>query len=687
MIIQEMLIVLPILLAVVLFLVPTGKAQTVLVRSGAILVALFSLVLVYLSCNGVAAWWISFFSQHTTNYDTFLSIRDWFLSCLQPHNLWLDHIGFDHWALGGDILIFLLVMYLGIKARKWWAVVLMLAQFIPLMVFEFGEFALSGKGSIPESVHQVITRLEQSAYNHAFAIPNHLYTDNLSLIMAVIIGVVGGLIAIFAIPYMREFHQKHLEVKDRRPFFFGVIFLFLGAMFGIVFSDHLLWLYFFWEVTTLCSFLLIGYKGNPESVNNAFRALILNLVGGIGFVIAIYVFFFTNRSLSLGLLIASPGSFALVPAACLAFAGLAKAAQMPFSSWLLGAMVAPTPVSALLHSSTMVKAGVFLILKMATVFMGTTIGLLVASVGAVTFLGTSLMAIAQNDAKKVLAYSTIANLGLIVFCAGIGTAWAIWAAVLLIVFHAITKCLLFLCVGALENKSGSRDIERMDALIARAPLLAILMLAGMAGMFILPFGMLVSKWAVIRTLADASAWMTVFVAFGSAATAFFWLKWMGRLISVPTHPTERLTYTWDEKFSLSTLAVLMVIACAFFNKLSNAWVAPYISDVSGFGLPSFGLNNLGTIIGLLVLVLFLPVVLDLFSHSKSRQIGPYLSGANSADCWQYQGAQDASFGISNRNYYLAPYFGEAVLFRPTLIISIVILVVLAAMSFMAGGSL
>jgi ech hydrogenase subunit A len=518
--------------------------------------------------------------------------------------------------------------------------------------------------------------------------PAHLYTDNLSLIMAVIIGIVGGLIAIFAVPYMREFHQKHREVKDRRGFFFAVIFLFLGAMFGIVFSDHLLWLYFFWEITTLCSFLLIGYKGNQESVNNAFRALILNLVGSLGFVIAIYVFFYTNRSVSLAHLIASPTGFTLIPAAALAFAGLAKAAQMPFSSWLLGAMVAPTPVSALLHSSTMVKAGVFLILKLATAFGGTVVGTLVASVGAVTFLGTSLMAIAQNDAKKVLAYSTIANLGLIVFCAGIGTAWAIWAAVLLIVFHAITKCLLFLCVGALENKSGSRDIERMDALIARAPLLSLLMLAGMAGMFILPFGMLVSKWAVLKTLVLAQPVMTGFVAFGSAATAFFWLKWMGRLISVPAHPTECLAYTWDEKLSLSILVVLMILACAFFYQLSVVWVAPYIEAVTGFGLPPFGINNLGTIIGLLVLVLFLPLILDLFKKGTSRQVGPYLSGANSPDRWQYQGAQDAAFGISNRNYYLTPYFGEQVLFRPTLVISIVLLVVMAvSCALLPGGGL
>ena len=256
MIIQEMLIVLPILLAVVLFLVPTGKAQTILVRSGAAVVAILAMALIYLSCSGVAEGWIAYFSQHLTDYDTFLRVREWFLSCVAPQNLWLDHIGFDHWALAGDILIFLLVMVLGIKWKKWWAVVLMVAQFIPLMIFEFGKFSFFGE--VAEPVHQVIARLERSAMGHDFAIPSHLYTDNLSLIMAVIIGIVGGLIAIFAVPYMREFHQKHLEVKDRRPFFFGVIFLFLGAMFGIVFSDHLLWLYFFWEVTTLCSFLLIG---------------------------------------------------------------------------------------------------------------------------------------------------------------------------------------------------------------------------------------------------------------------------------------------------------------------------------------------------------------------------------------------------------------------------------------------
>src|SRR5262249_19192293 len=151
-------------------------------------------------------------------------------------------------------------------------------------------------------------------------------------------------------------------------------------------------------------------------------------------------------------------------------------AQLPFSSWLLGAMVAPTPVSALLHSSTMVKAGVYLVLRMAPLIAGATVGLLVAFVGAITFLVASLAAITTSDAKRVLAYSTVANLGLIILCGGIGTEAAVWAGVLLILFHAVAKCLLFLCVGVVEQRVHSRDIEAMSGLIKQMPRVAVMML-------------------------------------------------------------------------------------------------------------------------------------------------------------------------------------------------------------------
>src|ERR1019366_5252648 len=161
---------------------------------------------------------------------------------------------------------------------------------------------------------------------------------------------------------------------------------------------------------------------------NALRALVMNLAGGLAFALAVVWCEKQAGNIELQALIASKQSIVLLPAALLCFAGITKSAQLPFSSWLLGAMVAPTPVSALLHSSTMVKAGVYLIVRMAPVITGTTVGLMVAMVGAVTFLAGSLAAITTSDAKKVLAYSTVANLGLIVLCGGIGTAAAVWAA-------------------------------------------------------------------------------------------------------------------------------------------------------------------------------------------------------------------------------------------------------------------
>ena len=304
-----------------------------------------------------------------------------------------------------------------------------------------------------------------------------------------------------------------------------------------------MWLFLFWEITTLCSFLLIGYTGTEEARQNALRALVMNLAGGLAFALAIVWFHRQSGSIELQALITSKHSLALLPAALLCFAGITKSAQLPFSSWLLGAMVAPTPVSALLHSSTMVKAGVYLVLRMAPVITGTTVGLMVAMVGAVTFLAGSLAAITTSDAKKVLAWSTVANLGLIVMCGGIGTYQAVWAGVLLIIFHALAKCLLFLCVGVVEQRLHSRDIEAMSGLVLNMPKVGVMMLIGMAGMFLAPFGMLISKWAVLKAVVDAYPALSVFIVFGSAATLFFWVKWMGKLLEV-VQPRESAEGRW-----------------------------------------------------------------------------------------------------------------------------------------------
>ncbi len=187
-----------------------------------------------------------------------------------------------------------------------------------------------------------------------------LYGDQFSMIMCMVISIIGSLICVYGLAYMKE-HEHHLKLASSRQgrFFFFMV-LFLGAMNGLVFSNNLLWLYFFWEVTTFCSFMLIKHDDTEIAVKNATRALWMNMLGGVAFVFAMIIFRSQGMPLSLQEIITaeSASKLMLLPVGLLCFAGFTKAAQVPFQSWLCGAMVAPTPVSALLHSSTMVKAGV-----------------------------------------------------------------------------------------------------------------------------------------------------------------------------------------------------------------------------------------------------------------------------------------------------------------------------------------
>ena len=354
-----------------------------------------------------------------------------------------EPIGLAMFAI--EMVIAVFILYMGIRYGNYLVVGLIVLQSLAMIGFE-------------------------TLYSKGIDVRYNLFIDQLSLIMALIIGIIGTLICIYALGYMKDFHEHNAGVSDRRSWFFCILFVFISEMFGLVFSNNIVWVYFFWEITTLCSFLLIGYTKTGEATSNAFSALWMNLLGGVAFVAAIiYLATAGNGVMGIDALLASGKVIALIPAALIGFAGLTKAAQLPFSSWLVGAMVAPTPVSALLHSSTMVKAGVYIIVRLAPVFHATFTGYTLALVGALTFLIASGIAISRSNAKQVLAYSTIANLGLIVACAGIGTYEAIWAAILLIIFHAISKSLLFLAVGTVEHRIASRDIEDMKGLIVRMP--------------------------------------------------------------------------------------------------------------------------------------------------------------------------------------------------------------------------
>lgn len=497
-------------------------------------------------------------------------------------------------------------------------------------------------------------------YGESLRCASNLFVDNLSLIMALIIGIIGSLICIYSVGYMKDFQHHHHELPDRRNFFFFILFAFLSAMFGVVFSNNLMWLYFFWEVTTICSFLLIGFKGDEISINNAFKALLINLGGGVFFLGGVIGVFMTAHTIELQSLLQLSPSLALIPLIGLGVAGLTKSAQMPFSGWLLGAMVAPTPVSALLHSSTMVKAGVYLLIKLAPLYQNSLAGVWLSLIGGFTFLITSILAISQSDAKRVLAYSTIANLGLIVLCAGIGTNEAVWAGILLIIFHAVAKGLLFLCVGVVEHKMGDRNIETMEGMAAAMPNMTWLMLIGMSGMFLAPFGMLISKWAVLKAIVDSNPILSILLVYGSAATLFFWVKWMGKLVGISQRqPNKETLVNKSEWTALYALGAGTVLMCLLFPLASHTMIEPYILNIYG-GVATLDESNILIMLLMMGLIVLFPIGVARSRFSKHQRLTePYLAGINVRGMNAFNDSLGGTKPISFSNYYMTDYFGEA----------------------------
>ena len=603
------LIVFPLVVAAVLLAVRGDGARNVIVGASAVIIGVASVVLV------------------ATNLGT-SGVYFEFSSAV------LDYV-----CTGVSVVLVGIVLSFAVRYKNLLAGALALVQLVGALVLEF-------------------------AFAHEVEVPLGLYFDSLSLLMAFIIGVIGSGICVYALGYMRDFQAHEPEgAKDRRPLFFALMFVFLSAMFVIVFSNNMMWMFTGWEVTTVCSFLLIGYTKTDEAIANAFRQIIMNLAGGLGFLVALYSCAITVGTFSfLDFLVIGANNPALVTlAACaLAFAGITKAAQMPFQTWLLGAMVAPTPTSALLHSSTMVKAGVFLLVKLAPIMLMSPVpSMMVMLVGGITFLLCSFMAISQSNAKRVLAYSTIANLGLITACAGVGTPEAVWAAEFLILFHAIAKSLLFLCVGTAEHHIGSRDIESMDLLFDRMPRLARFMMLGIMCMFIAPFGMLVAKWATLVSFVDMDqVALVIILAFGSAATFMFWAKWLGKLAGIAGEPENvEVTVHKSEWASLLLMAALLVVACVTLPLISAYLVEPYVVSVYGILGQDIATDNLwiaSICVAIVVIVLFAGM-----GGSKARKVDVYLAGVSrGSEERAFQNALSGTTVATARNWYMDDVFGE-----------------------------
>ena len=604
------LIVFPLVIAAILLAVRNNAARNVVVVAASLVIGLASIWLVAVGLNGASPVYFEFSSPIVDGICTIVGI-----------------------------VVAITVICFGAKYKNPLAIVLAVVQLIGSLVFELN-------------------------FAHGIEVATPLYYDQLTLLMVFIIGVIGSAICVYALGYMEDFQAHEPEgALDRRPTFFALMFVFLSAMYVIVFADHMTWLFTGWEVTTLCSFLLIAYTRTEEAIRNAFRQIIMNLLGGISFLIGLFVCVLTMGTLSLAEFLAMGQlvpQIAVLAVTAFAFAGITKAAQMPFHTWLLGAMVAPTPTSALLHSSTMVKAGVFLLVKLAPVLAVCPIpGGMLMFVGGLTFLVCSALAITQSNAKRVLAYSTIANLGLITACAGVGTPEAVWAAMFLILFHAIAKSLLFLCVGTAEHHIGSRDIEDMDLLFDRMPSLARFMMLGIMTMFIAPFGMLIAKWATLQAFTEAgNVILVLLLAFGSAVTFMFWAKWMGKLAGIAGQSRNvELSVHTSEWIPIMLMAVLIALGCIGLPLISLNLVEPYLYVV--YGSLSFPISFDNLIIAGVAVILMIIVIFAGLGHSTARKVDVYLAGVSvDNNNRTFKNSLSGVTQATARNWYMKDWLGE-----------------------------
>ncbi len=451
-----------------------------------------------------------------------------------PGRIWSYSVSGGWAGLGSllELLILAVILGVAVKIRNVWIIIFTVVQSI---------LAIAGHFYGSEAHELVLFRI-----------------DNLSRIMLLVTSLVGSAILVFAVGYMKEHeHHKPEGAGSLRRFYFFFL-IFLGFMVGLVVSNHLAYFSFCWEATTLCSYALIGQDGGEARRVNAVRALFLNSLGGVALLAGIFLLKYYTGSETFQSIFENTG-ITLLPAVLLCIAAFTKSALFPFQSWLLGAMVAPTPVSAMLHAATMVKAGVYLVMRIVPGFyQDSRVMLVIAFAGSLSFVGGALLACTQSNGKKVLAYSTISNLGLVVACAGIDSPLSYAAGLAIITFHAISKGLLFLCVGRIEQRIGSRDIEDMDGILFKMPFTSCVILLGMMSMLLPPFGMLLSKWLAIEATIR-SPFLLIFMVMGCALTVFFWAKWIGRIQHTGYHeflPKEDIPPSM--RFSLTALALMVL---------------------------------------------------------------------------------------------------------------------------------
>ncbi len=468
---------------------------------------------------------------------------------------------------------------LGRALSGWLATLATTASFILALALFIGHpdgFAAAAAGGAGQGAVGVIVKLFDWLPVAGLNLSFSLMIDPLALVMTLVVTGVGALIHLYSIGYMHE--------DEGAPRFFSYMNLFIFSMLLLVLADNYAVMFIGWEGVGLCSYLLIGFWFTRDDYNAAaVKAFVMNRIGDLGFLLGLFAMFATFGSLSFGTVFAkaagmAPGSPALTLITLLLFVGaMGKSAQIPLYTWLPDAMAGPTPVSALIHAATMVTAGVYMVIRSHILYDLAPASLtFIAVIGLATAVWAGLIALTQRDIKKVLAYSTVSQLGYMFLALGVG---AYSTGYFHVFTHAFFKALLFLGAGSVIHAlSGEQDIRKMGGLRKKLPITYITFLvAALAISGIPPFAGFFSKDAILAAAFERSPILWLVGVFTAFLTAFY----MGRLFVLVFHGTSRVpekVHPHESPWTMTLPLILLALA----------------SIASGFlGLPAvFGLPNL-----------------------------------------------------------------------------------------------
>ena len=393
-----------------------------------------------------------------------------------------------------------------------------------------------------------------------------LFLDPLSSMMVIIISVIGFLVVLYSTAYLSPRNLDH-AIADGKGRYFLWIFLFVGSMLGLVLSPNFLQMFVFWELTSICSWALIAFYGGEKPLTAGFKALLLTNLGGIGFMVALVILYVSTHSFAFDAIQRLEPQARAVVFLLFLVAAWAKAAQIPFYTWLPDAMEAPTPVSAYLHAAAMVKAGVYLIARIVITpaALPWWVGLLVAGAAVLTMLVACLLFFFQDDLKRLLAYSTITHLSYILLGAGLGilgSATGMIGGILHIINHAFAKALLFLSVGAIAYATGVKSIRELSGLSHRMPLVSLAFFVGILAVTgVPPFSTFWSKFFLLTGAVDigGNVGLLILIPFVlEVIVAFAWFLRVGQKVFFG-EVSAAAALAQDPPFAMSAVLVVLMV--------------------------------------------------------------------------------------------------------------------------------